>query len=167
MGSGIRDVRVNTVFFAVLIIATYCAVPPDVYAVEVGCFCTFIFASLMFVIGIGFTLLGKYQLGKKIWKLSLKRTVVITGFEVILLILVLIVLQTRFYLRVLTYLPFAFLLNYALSTQGPQNIAATNVKKKRLVMSALSSAFLPIAVQFMAWISMILSELITFKEVRV
>jgi len=161
------DRRWNTFFLVAMMSATYLALPPDACAVEVGCFCTFIFVSLMFVIGIGFTLIGKYQLARKLWKLSLKRTIVITALEVILLVAVLFVLQTKYYLRVLAYLPLGFTLNYLLTTSSVQHDSGSETPRKRIAMAALSSAILPLAVQFMAWVSIVLSEMITFKEVRV
>lgn len=161
------DRSCNSALLVVLIAASYLALPPDVSAIEVGCFCTFMFVSLMFIIGIGFTLFGKYKLGLKIWKLSLKRTVVITLLEVILLVAVLFILQTKFYLRVLAYLPLAFFLNFVMTVPGSHHDEETGTSKNRAVMAALSCAILPIAVQFMAWVSTVLSALITFKEVRV
>jgi hypothetical protein len=143
------------------------AYPQSASAVEVGCFCTFVFVSTMFVIGIGMTLVVKYVLSKKIWQLSMKRTAVITFIEVVLLIAILVVLQTKFYLRVLAYLPLAFLLNFALITAKGSVPQEEKTSKKRATMAVFSSLVLPVAVQLMAWLTMKLSELITFKEVRV
>ncbi len=139
--------------------------PPSAYAVEVGCFCTFVFVSIMFVIGIGMTLGLKHTLSLKMLKLSFKRTLLITVLEVFLLMAVFLILQTKFSLRLLVYLPLAFLLNYSLTTAkgpAPQEQRPT---KKRAALAALSSLVLPLSVQLMAWTATVLSDMITFKEV--
>ncbi len=151
--------------FSAGLIAALLAYPSSAWAVEVGCFCTFVFVSTMFVIGVGVTLVIKYVLSKKIWQLSMKRTVLITFIEVVLLISILVILQTKFYLRVLAYLPLAFLLNFAMTKS--KNSLEHQTSKKRVTLAALSCLVLPIAVQIMAWLAMRLSDLITFKEVRV
>jgi hypothetical protein len=158
---------VNISFLIAVMMALLFAYPPSASAVEVGCFCTFVFVSTMFMIGIGITLVVKYILSKKIWRLSMKRTAIITFIEVVLLIAILVVLQTKFYLRVLVYLPLAFLLNFALITAKGSLPKEQQTSKKRATMAAFSSLVLPVAVQLMAWVAMRLSELITFKEVRV
>jgi len=154
-------------FFVSGLTAGFLAYPPSASAVEVGCFCTFVFVSTMFIIGIAVTLAIKYVLSKKIWRLSMKRTVLITFIEVILLIAILILLQMQFYLRVLAYLPIAMLLNYALTSAKEPVLQEHKGLKKRAAMAIISSLVLPIAVQLMAWMTTRLSELITFKEVRV
>jgi hypothetical protein len=157
----------NLSFFIAGLMAVLLACPTSASAVEVGCFCTFVFVSTMFMIGIGLTLVVKYLLSKKIWRLSMKRTALITFIEVILLVAILIVLQTKYYLRVLAYLPLAILLNYALTTAKVSVPQEQKTSKKRATMAVFSSLVLPAAVQLMAWVASRLSELITFKEVRV
>lgn len=157
----------NASFFIAVLIAGLLAYPPSASAVEVGCFCTFVFVSTMFVIGIGVTLIVKYILSKKIWQLSIKRTALITFIEVVLLIAILAILQTKYYLRVLAYLPLAILLNYALTTAKGPVLQEQKTSKNRAAMAVFSSLVLPLAVQLMAWLATTLSDLITFKEVRV
>ena len=154
-------------FFMIVLMAVPLAFPPSACAIEVGCFCTFVFVSTMFVIGVGVTLLVKYALSKKLWRLSLKRTSFITFLEVVLLVAILIILQTKYYLRVLTYLPLAFLLNYAMTTARGPALQEQQTPKKRVAMAALSCLVLPVAVQIMAWLATVLSNMITFTEVRV
>lgn len=154
-------------FFTAVLMAGLLAYPPTASAVEVGCFCTFVFVSTLFVIGVGATLVVKYVLSKKIWQLSVKRTALITFLEVILLVAILVILQTKFYIRVLAYLPLAILLNYALTTAKGPVLQQQKTSKNRAAMAVFSSLVLPIAVQFMAWLATTLSELITFTEVRV
>ncbi len=150
-----------------MLAAGFLIFPSPAYAVEVGCFCTFVFVSTMFTIGIGSTLVVKFILSKKIWSLSFKRTTVITGIEVVLLLSVLFALQTKFYIRVLVYLPLSFLLNYALTTASSPVLQEQRTPKKRAVMAALSCIVLPLAVQIMAVLATFLSNMITFKEVSV
>ncbi len=154
-------------FFLLGLIAWLLVFPPSAFALEVGCFCTFVFVSIMFVTGIGATLAVKYVLSKKIWNLSLKRTFLITFLEVVLLTAVLFILQTKFYLRVFAYLPLAFLLNYAMTTARGPVLPEQQTTKKRATMAMLSCLVLPAAVQFMGWLAMVLSNMITFTEVRV
>jgi Ca2+/Na+ antiporter len=153
--------------FLMLLAGGCLAFPPRAHAIEVGCFCTFVFVSTMFLIGIGVTLVVKQAISRKIWKLSWKRTSLITFLEVVLLITVLIVLQTQFYIRVFAYLPLAFLLNYALTTAKHPAPQEQRTPRKRLTMAALSCLALPVAVQVMGWLATVLSNMITFKEVRV
>ncbi len=155
-----------TVFMMVLM-AVFLTFPTSACAVEVGCFCTFVFVSAMFVTGIGVTLLVKYALSRKLWRLSFKRTFSITFLEVVLLVVILIILQTKYYLRVLAYLPLAFLLNYAMTTVSGPTLPEQPASRKRVTMAALSSLVLPVAVQVMAWFATFLSNMITFTEVRV
>jgi len=154
-------------FFMMVLMAVFLTFPPSACAVEVGCFCTFVFVSAMFVTGIGVTLVIKYALSRKLWKLSFKRTFFITFFEVALLVVILIILQTKYYLRVLAYLPLAFLLNYAMTTASGPALPEQQTPKKRAAMAAFSCLVLPVAVQIMAWLATVLSDLITFTEVRV
>jgi hypothetical protein len=157
----------NVSWFTSGLIAGILAFPPSAYAVEVGCFCTFVFVSIMFLIGVGVTLSAKYLLSNRVWKLSLKRTSLITFFEVVLLVAILFILQMQYYIRVLVYLPLAFMLNYALTTAKDAVPQEQKTSSKRAVMAGLSCLVLPIAVQIMAWLATVLSELITFKEIRV
>lgn len=154
-------------FFMMVLMAGPLAFPPSACAIEVGCFCTFVFVSAMFMSGVGVTLLVKYALSKKFWRLSLKRTSFITFLEVVLLVAILIILQTKYYLRVLAYLPLAFLLNYAMTTARGPALQEQQAPKKRVAMAALSCLVLPVAVQIMAWLATVLSNMITFTEVRV
>jgi hypothetical protein len=154
-------------FFMMVLMAGPLAFPPSAYAIEVGCFCTFIFVSAMFLSGVGVTLFVKYALSKKLWRLSFKRTSFITFLEVVLLVAILIILQTQFYLRVLAYLPIAFFLNYAMTTARGPALLEQQTPKKRAAMAALSCMVLPVAVQIMAWLAMFLSNMLTFTEVRV
>ena len=154
-------------FFLMVLIAGLLAFPPSACAIEIGCFCTFVFVSTMFLICIGATLVVKYALSKQLWNLSFKRTSLITFLEVLLMLAILIILQTKFYLRVLAYLPLAFLLNYAMAAARRPILRGQPATKKRTTMAALSCLVLPVAVQIMAWLATVLSNMITFREVRV
>lgn len=157
----------NVLLFIVALSGWALFFPRPAHAIEVGCFCTFVFVSSMFTLGVGVTLVVKNLIAKKFWNLSWGRISLITFLEVVLLIAVLVVLQTKFYLRILAYLPFAFLLNYALTTIQNPALRAGMTPKKRLTLAALSSLALPVAVQVMGWLATVLSNMITFKEIRV
>ena len=152
--------------WAACMAALLLAFPPPAAAMEIGCFCTFLFVSTMFMIGICLTMVTKHLLAKKIWLLSKRRTILITFLEAVLMFAVLFILQTKFYIRVLAYFPLAFALNYALTTMGGTSPAPRR-PSKRAVMAALSCMVLPIAVQAMALVATFLSDLITFKELHV
>ncbi len=149
------------------LLAGFALFPQPACALEAGCFCTFIFVSIMFSIGVAGTLIVKHLLSKKMWKLSWTRTSVITILEVVLMLAVLIILQTKFYFRLLVYIPMAFLLNYALIAAKGTIALEAQTAKKRAAMAILSSLVLPIAVQVIGWLAMVLSNMITFKELRV
>ncbi len=160
--------RVQAILSVMLVLlAGQALFPWPAYALEAGCFCTFIFVSIMFGIGVAGTLIVKQLLSKKMWKLSWARTSVITILEVILMLAVLIMLQTRFYFRLLAYMPMAFLLNYALIAAKGTMAQEPPTAKKRAAMAMLSSLVLPVAVQIIGWLAMVLSNMITFKELRV
>ncbi len=150
--------------FITVLVAGILVFPLPAYAVEVGCFCTFIFVSTMVSIGIGMTLIVKFIMSKKIWKLSFKWMSFITGIEVVLMFAVLIAFQTKFYIRVLIYLPLAFLLNYAMIAAGNRALKEQTATK-RAAHAALSCVVLPLAVQIVVVLFTYLSNMITFKEV--
>ena len=164
---GILKKGLSVSWYTAWLIAVLLAFPASAHAVEVGCFCTFVFASTMFVIGIGLTLFAKYRLSNRIGTLTLKRTSVITVIEVVLFFAVLFLFQKEYYIRVLVYLPFAYLLNYALSTSAGAAPGEHHTPRKRVAMAGFSCLVLPIAVQIMAWLATVLSQFITVKEVRV
>jgi hypothetical protein len=151
--------------FLAVFAAGLLAFPPSACALEVGCFFTFIFVSTMFAIGVAATVVVKYMLSRKIWKLSFTRTVLITFLEVVLMVAVLIILQTIFFVRVLVYLPLAFLMNYALTTAKGPAPQQQQTLGRRTTMAALSSFVLPVAVELMAWMATVISNMITFKEI--
>ncbi len=95
------------------------------------------------------------------------RTSLITILEVILMLSVLIILQTKFYFRLFAYMPLAFLLNYYLIAAKDPMAQESRTAKKRAAMAVFSCLVLPVAVQIMGWLAMVLSNMITFKELRV
>lgn len=157
----------NIAFFLAALAGMFLAFPPSAHALEVGCFCTFVFVSAMFVLSIGVTLFSKNLIAKKFWKLTWGRLGMITFLEVVLLVAVLFLLQVQFYIRLLVYLPFAVLLNYALATSAGQAAPERNTPKMRFTVAALSALVLPVMVQIIGVLAAYLSSLITFKEVRV
>ena len=61
----------------------------------------------------------------------------------------------------------AFLLNYAMIAAKGTMVEESRTSKKRAVMAMLSSLVLPVALQIIGWLAMVLSNMITFKELRV
>jgi len=141
--------------------------PPSAEAVEVGCFCTFVLFSFMVMVGVGLTVISKRVILNRLWPVSWKRIVLVTAIEIVLLLCVLIVFQTAFSNRLLVYLPLAFLLNYALGAGPHPAQALERSRGKRLTLAALLSIVLPAAVLVTVWVWLHLSNLVTFKEVRI
>ncbi len=156
----------NILFIVAGLTALILAFPQPVYAVEVGCFCTFVFVSTMCAIGIGTTLIVKFILSKKMGKLSFKWTSLITGIEVILMFVILIVVQTQFYIRVLVYLPLSFLLNYSMMAAGDRALKEKPATK-RATFAALNCSVLPLVVQIVVVLFTFLLNKISFKELSV
>ncbi len=142
-------------------------VPRISYAAEVGCFCTFVFVSIMFVIGVGIAVFFKYLLSRALWRLSWKRITASTVLEVFLLAAVFFIVQAQFFLSVLVYFPFAIALNMMLLKGGDQAVKEAGAPMKRLAMSVLCSSALPVAVQAAGALSKIVSGMISFTEVHV
>lgn len=141
--------------------------PPSAYAVEVGCFCTFIFISTILMLSMGVTLLVKNFITKRFWKLSWKRISLTTVLELVVLFAVLLLVQRVFYVRLLVYLPLAFLLNFALVTSEKAVQQGLQTPWKRLTMAAFSSFILPLMIVIAGVLTVFLSSYITFKEMRV
>ncbi len=153
--------------FCALLAIWSLAFPLPAYAIEVGCFCTFIFISSIVLLSMGVTLIAKNFIAKRFWKLSWKRISLITLLELIVLFAVLVLVQQVFYVRLLVYLPVAFLLNFALvsSTEAVQQGLQT--PRKRLTMAAFSSFILPVMIVVAGMLTVYLSSYIAFKEMRV
>jgi len=112
-------------------------VPPQAYALEVGCFCTFVFISSMLMLSLGVTLVSKSLITKRFWRLSWKRVSLITVLELIVLFAILLLIQKVFYVRLLIYLAVAFLLNFAMisSTDAIQQGLQTRRRRSPLPRS--------------------------------
>ncbi len=162
-----RDRGGTLSFISALLAVWFLLFPPPAYALEAGCFCTFVFLSAMVVLGMGLTVVSKSLIAKKFWKLSWGRIAATTLLEVILLLAVLLLIQAQFYLRLLFYLPFAYLLNYLMIASKDAVLLARQTPKRRAAMAALTALVLPVAVQIIGFLATYLSSLITFKEVRV
>ncbi len=147
--------------------AWFLVFPPPAYAMEVGCFCTFIFISSILMLSMGVTLVAKNFIAKRFWKLSWKRITFTTVLELIVLFAVLFLVQRVFYIRLLVYLPLAFLLNFALVSSAEAVQQGLQTPRKRLTMAAFSSFVLPIMILIAGTLTVYLSTYITFKEMRV
>jgi predicted membrane protein len=158
-----RDAYRISIILAVLTAIMF-SFPPSACAAEVGCFVTFIIVSIMFFIGIGITLGIKTFLSKKIWMLSMKRQVLITFIEAILLVVILAALQTEFYRRILVYLPASLLLNYTMATEKGPVLQEQKKPQNRIALAVLSCLVLPAAVRIMAWIATTVSQFFTFRD---
>ena len=83
--------------------------PPSAYAVEVGCFCTFVMVSFMATLGTGLTMFSKRLIMIRMWPASWKRIILVTGLEFVLLLVVLSAYQAAFAFTGLTLIFASFL----------------------------------------------------------
>lgn len=143
------------------------AFPPQAYALEVGCFCTFVFISTMLMLSLGVTLVSKNLITQRFWKLSWKRISLITVMELIVLFAILLLIQRVFYVRLLVYLPVAFLLNFAMISSADAIQQGLQTQRKRLTLAAISALILPVMISVVGSLTAYLSSYITFKEMRV
>lgn len=158
----------ETLFFSGSILAIwFLAFPPQAYAIEVGCFCTFVFISSMLMLSLGVTLVSKRLISKRFWKLSWTRISLITVLELLVLFAILFLIQKVYYVRLLVYLPFAFLLNFAMISSADAMQQGLQTQRKRLTLAAVSALVLPIMISVAGSLTAYLSSYITFKEMRV
>jgi len=143
------------------------AFPPQAYALEVGCFCTFVFISSMLMLSLGVTLVSKSLITKRFWRLSWKRVSLITVLELIVLFAILLLIQKVFYVRLLIYLPFAFLLNFAMISSTDAIQQGLQTRRRRVTLAAISALILPVMISVVGSLTAYLSSYITFKEMRV
>lgn len=163
-----NDGNRETLFLSGAVLAVlFLSFPPQAYALEVGCFCTFVFISAMLMLSLGVTLVSKGLIAERFWKLSWKRISLITVMELIVLFAILILIQKVYYVRLLVYLPFAFLLNFAMISSADALQQGLQTQRKRLTLAAISALILPIVISVVGSLTAYLSSYITFKEMRV
>lgn len=141
--------------------------PRPLYAAEVGCFCTFVFISLMFAVCTGLTVLFKFLLSRAFLPVSWTRIILITFTELLIIILVFVVIQAGYLGSLLIYFPLAAGVNM-LALKGSVRHAPAPVKTaKKLAHYALSALSLPVAIQLSGALFKLISGAITFTELRV
>jgi hypothetical protein len=160
---GIRD----RVFLAAIITAAVLA-PAEAMAAQVGCFVTAVLLGMMFLVGIGITLLVKHLLARYVWKVPRTpwlRLFGITWLELILGISFFAAIRTSFWLTVVIYLPFAALLNgWLLSGVRALHEASFARRYSVFLLFPLS---LPLSIQVSGLIWSTLTNMITFSDLRV
>ena len=140
--------------------------PAEAWALQVGCFVTAVFLGIMFLIGIGLTIVVKHLLTKYLWKVPKTpwlRLFGITWIELLIGIMVFAVVRTSFWLTVLIYLPIGSLLNGALLARFRQPAAPF---LQRYSIFLLLAAALPVSLQFAGALWSAVTSLITFSDLR-
>ncbi|MDA8098314.1 MAG: hypothetical protein M0042_01660 [Nitrospiraceae bacterium] len=144
-------------------------VPQDAWALQVGCFFTAILLGIMFFVGIGFTLLFKHLLSRHLahlLKTPWKRIVGLTALEFLLLILVFALTPSNILVTLLVYLPLAFLVNCRLLATFVPVCSQVISAPKRLAFFALESLSLPAAIQLSGLIWTVITNLLSFTELK-
>ena len=146
-------------------------VPGEALAVQVGCFVTAVLLGIMFVVGIGITLMMKHLLAKyvaKVPKTPWLRMFGITWLELLLVVVVFAATGTNIWYALLIYLPFSSFMNMKLLARfsGPA-AGPTAPFPQRLGPFLLLSLALPLSLFLSGKIWSIVTNLITFTDLRV
>lgn len=146
-------------------------VPGAAQAVQVGCFVTAVLLSIMFVVGIGITLVMKHLFAKyvvKVPKTPWLRMFGITWLELLLVVVVFAATGTNIWYALLIYLPFSSFMNMKLLARfsGPA-AGPTAPFPRRLGPFFLLSLALPLSLFLSGKIWSIVTNLITFTDLRV
>ncbi len=157
----------DPVFLAAVITAAVLA-PAEALAAQVGCFVTAVLLGMMFLVGIGITLVVKHLLARYIWKVPRTpwlRLLGITWLELVLGISFFAAIRTSFWLTVVVYLPFAALLNgWLLSgVRAGEEISSS----RRYGVFLLFPLSLPFSIQIAGIIWSTLTNMLTFADLRV
>jgi hypothetical protein len=143
--------------------------PRDAYAIQVGCFFTAIFVGIMFLFGLGITVLLKHFLARYVWeipKTPWTRMFALTWLELLLIILVFALVRTNFFYTLLIYLPFGIFVNSLLLARvSGTAVKPATVLKQYAVFSLLALA-LPVSIQIAGALGSALTKMITFTELR-
>jgi len=157
----------DPVFLAAVITAAVLA-PAPALAAQVGCFVTAVLLGMMFLVGIGITLLVKHLLARYVWQVPRTpwlRLFGITWLELVLGISFFAAVRTSFWLTVVIYLPFAALLNgWLLSKFSARDEASPS---RRFGVFLLFPLSLPLSIQIAGLIWSTLTNLLTFTDLRV
>lgn len=160
---GVRDPVFLTAVTSAAVLA-----PAQAFAAQVGCFITAVLLGIMFLVGIGITLLVKHLLARYIWKVPRTpwlRLFGLTWLELMLGISVFATIRTSFWLTVIIYLPFAALLNRWL-LGGVSRTGETSLLRRYGVFF-LFPVSLPLSIQIAGLIWSAFTNMITFADLRV
>jgi hypothetical protein len=143
--------------------------PVPAFAVQVGCFFTAIFLSIMFVVCLGLTEFTKHLIARHLWKLPKTpwlRLFALTWLELFLGILVFATVRTNFWLTALIYLPLAALVNRLLLSRLQQTAGAPSSTARTYGIFLLFAAALPVSLQVSGVLWRTVTNAITFTEIH-
>lgn len=144
--------------------------PESARATEVGCFCTALFLGALFLVGLCITIILKYALARFLWqvpKMPWVRMISLTGFELVLIILVFALIHTNVFLTILIYLPFAVLLNMKALAAVSRTVSAHAPALKKYAVFLLFPLALPASIQVAGALGAAITSLITFSDLRI
>ena len=167
--SMITDRSCDRVVVASLIVPAV-LVPSQALAVQVGCFVTAMLLGMMFLVGIGITLMAKHLLAKyvaKAPKTPWLRMFGITWLELLLVVVVFAATGTNIWYALLIYLPFSTYMNMKMLARfsGPASGPAAPLPR-RLWPFLLLSLALPLSLFLSGKIWSVVTNLITFSDLR-
>ena len=143
--------------------------PSHAWALQVGCFVTAVFLGIMFLVGLGLTVLVKHLLAKHLWKVPQTpwlRLFGITWIELLIGIMVFAVVRTSYWMTVLLYLPLASLVNSVLLARFRQPAGGAAPFLQRYGVFLLLAAALPLSLQFAGALWSAITNLITFTDLQ-
>jgi len=157
----------SRVHLAAAVVISALLFPRISYAAEVGCFCTFIFISLMFVVCLGLTITMKLLLSKKLLPFSWIRIVGLSFAELFLIILIFIVIQAGYVGSLALYFPLALGLNLIMVKSAERALPQPLTASRKIALAGLFALALPVSLQVSGLLFNMISGLMTFSELRV
>lgn len=145
--------------------------PVQAEAAQVGCFVTAILLSIMFLVGIGITLMMKHLLAKyvvKAPKTPWLRMFGITWLELLLVVVVFVATGTNIWFALLIYIPFSACMNMKMLGRFCGTAAGPTAPFSRRIGPFLLLALaLPLSLFLSGKIWSVVTNLITFTDLRV
>lgn len=144
--------------------------PASAYALQVGCFFTAVFLSIMFVVCLGLAELAKHLIARHVWKLPRTpwlRFFALTWLELLLGIAVFASVRTNFWVTALIYLPLAALANWLLLGRiAPRTEGGASSTGSAYAVFLLLAAVLPLSLQVSGILWRTVTNVITFTEIQ-
>lgn len=141
--------------------------PRTAYAADVGCFCTAVFVSFMLMVCMGMTTTGKHILAKRMAPVSWKKNIGLSFIELFTIILLFVLIQKGYFLSLIVYFPIALGMNILALGRQAASADPPRQRSKIMLQATLMSLVLPLSLQVSGVLFKMISELMTFRELRV